>query len=183
MKTLKHTPLLLLVILCPVLLLLTACTEPKADVSNPQSFSKEGIHFEYPGNWEITEDTVEHDVRYIIAETPGDAILILQAFPKSLDMQLYTFGKRFSKAMGEELPIGKLVDVNFASIVELPDCQQLKETFAIELLTEHVKHQREYRKYSTENTSIFLIAQVQVDDYKRVEPGFELIFKSLNVDN
>jgi hypothetical protein len=42
-----------------------------------QKHHKDGIAFQHPGNWKITEATAEEGFHHVMVETTGDALVIV----------------------------------------------------------------------------------------------------------
>ena len=76
MKHIVNIPCLVI-----ALFLFVGCGERNAATDNPTSYSKAGLEFEYPGNWTVTEDTQQAGLRFLIVESPGDAVVIIQIYP------------------------------------------------------------------------------------------------------
>ena len=72
------------------------CGEPSAQVSQPKLYSKDGVEFRYPGNWKVTEDASHPDFRYIIVESPGDAIFGIHIYPHVLAMGLKEYAQWYA---------------------------------------------------------------------------------------
>ena len=80
---LKKKSISVAILFVTVLLASSGC-EKRADVVNVQEYSQDGIFFSLPGNWDVSEDVPESEetFRYIIVETPGDALFMLFKYPK-----------------------------------------------------------------------------------------------------
>ena len=49
-------------------------------MNNQLKYEKDGLSFSYPANWEVTEDFVSEDVRFVFVESPGDAIIKIEVY-------------------------------------------------------------------------------------------------------
>lgn len=58
--------------------------EKAADISSPVKYEKENVSFLYPQNWKITDDAIQKGVRYLIVESPADAIFIVKIYSKKM---------------------------------------------------------------------------------------------------
>jgi hypothetical protein len=164
-----------IIILTIFLFTLIGCGERAADIKNPKHYNKSGLKFSYPGNWEITSDDGLDSFRSIIVETSGDGIVIIQTYLASEAMSLQELADEFSKSMGDEMPIGEIVDIkNVAS-----SSTEISQTFSIKLLGERVPHDRKFvlKKFGSE--VCFLIYQISTEDTNKAIKGFELINSTL----
>ncbi|MCG8526206.1 MAG: DUF4720 domain-containing protein [Opitutales bacterium] len=160
-----------------ILLFLSGCLEPRANISSPKSYSNLGIQFEYPKNWKITEDEQDDFVRYLFIESPGDAIVILQIYGKEDKLDLENFAHDFSDNAKNELPIGVFSDSTFEVTGDY-----LEEKFTISLLNESVPHRRKYALRDYNEQICFIVFQVAEEDLDKTNPGFDLIIKTLKYE-
>ncbi len=174
----------LLVIWTIFLLGLLGC-EKAADISSPVRYEKENISFLYPHNWKVTEDVKRQDIHYIFVESPGDAISIVQIYSKSVFVSLSEFVEWFSSQSREETSAGNVGKSSFSTI-ERPTfstgLKGTKENFTINILGEQLPHIREYYAMDSNNKVAFLVAQTATEDLSKVEPGFNLILRSIVVE-
>jgi hypothetical protein len=61
--------------------------EPAADVEAQRVHAAEGLSFAYPGNWRLREEAGE-DVRTIVLESGGEALLLLQVLRPAVAIDL-----------------------------------------------------------------------------------------------
>jgi len=88
----------------------SGCGEPKADVALPKRYSKDGIKFQHSGNWKISEELKEEGVfRSVTVESPGDALVVVQAFDAKNVLPLKEYTELFSKETAKAMPIGELL--------------------------------------------------------------------------
>lgn len=173
-----------LTILIITLVTLTGC-ERAADISSPAFYEKQNIRFSHPGNWDVTEDVTQVDIRYLFVESPGDAIFIAQIYKKEDAVSLNEYAKWFSEQSKQETPFGDIGGNSFSQVSKqmLSGTHAgIKETFAIELLGETVPHVREYYSVETDTKVAFLISQTATEDLAKVEPGFDLIYGSFDME-
>ena len=159
--------------------LLASCGEPPADLSKKETYSSNGLTFQYPGNWEVTEDETVLEFRYIFVETPGDALVILQSYPKDLSEDLEAFAKDFSATAAEETPMADVITRSMEAKPEADGFQWMMEKVDITLLGETIPHVRYYATKPIGDRQIYLIQQVSTEDLNKVKQGFELVQKTL----
>lgn len=162
--------------------LLTGCGEPEVDVSNPKTHRSGAVTLDYPKHWKITAESVTPGLHSFTIQTDGNALVIFHSYPSEAADDLPTFSKSFSKSFSGAAtvtPFGKIAGAPFASVPEADGFEWTEESFTISLLDESVPHRRLYGTKDIEGRRIFLILQVASADAAKVEPGFQLIRKSL----
>lgn len=163
--------------------MLSSCNEPKADITSPKTHQTGDITFSYPGNWKITEDWDMTELQSFIIETPGDAIVIYQAFPIDEADKLEAYVENFSNLSEEEIAIGSVSKPTFTRLPDTAGFTWIKEEFEIRLLGESLPHSRLYGTKTIADRQAFIIFQVAEENYKQVLPGFQLIRDSIKIAN
>ncbi len=169
-----------------ILLLAFAGCEKTADVVNVQVYQHDGVSFSLPGNWNVSEDVTEGTFRYIIVESPGDALFMLNEHPKEDSLSLEKFVEAFTDNMSSELPFGQLSSLDRSAVEVVIDGETrkgIKNKIDIVVLGEKVPHEQTYFKLAHQRSDIFLITQVADEDKSLVDQGFELIFNTFRVTN
>ena len=186
-----------------ILLSVWGCGERAAQVQQPLDYRKAGVSFQYPpaktpswlagiretlnvrlnfpkGIWKVTQEMHELGIHYLFVESPGDAVMIVQAYPDDgdEDMKLKAFVKDFSGSAREDTPVGSFGPSTFDDVVREGRYESITERFSISLLGQSVPHIRVYKRAVVQNKVCILIAQVATEDLEKVQPGFELVFKS-----
>ena len=83
-------------------LLLSACeSKPFADLSQPSSFARHGVTFDYPGNWELTEtDAGAKDgakLHVMTMRTPSGAFMTIQSFEERMKLRVEDWAERLGQ--------------------------------------------------------------------------------------
>lgn len=169
-----------------IFLLSVSGCEKAADVSAPIAYKKGDIHFSYPGNWTVSDDTEQDGMRYLIVESPGDALLIVQVYGKQQALtSLSEYVRWFSAQSRKNIAVGSVAESDFFDI-ETQDISMgekgIRERFSIVLLGERVPHVRDYYMMEMEDKVAFLVAQSATDDMGKVTPGFKLILNSIVIE-
>ena len=154
------------------------CGEPGAQVGKPKLYSKDGVTFSYPGNWKVAEDSHQPGFRYIIVETPGDAILGIHIYPEALAMGLKEYAQWYADDTSKALPIGRITTSAFAPTRMSGEFEMIKEEFSISLLGETIPHTRHFRRKQTGSEVCYLTSQAASGDYLKASPGFDQIVNS-----
>ncbi|MCO6511370.1 MAG: hypothetical protein J5I65_11325 [Aridibacter famidurans] len=171
----------------PILLFavsLVACEKP-AEIAVPQQYNKDGISFTYPGNWSVTEDVEQDGYRYVIVETPGDALFMVQVYDEDEAFDLDLFVESYSEQMKAEIPFGTAEKGSRSSIERLIDGELrtgVYERFPVSLVGMKVPQVIEYYRVDSGGNAYFLITFVSDEDLEMVSPGFDQIFGSFAIE-
>lgn len=162
-------------------MLLSGCGEPAADVAVSKKYHKDGIAFQHPGNWKVTEATVEEGFHHVMVETPGDALVIVQVFPADDAATLKEYADAFSAAAAEEAPFGVVSKSKFIGLDPQEGWSRTKETFIIQVLGVKVAHTRLYHARDFGHWRCFVLCQTADEDWAKVEAGFRQIVSSVSI--
>jgi hypothetical protein len=160
------------------LALLAFGCERRAQTDNPQHYDKAGLQFDYPGNWEVTQDETDQGMRILLIESPGDAIYIIQIYPSADELPLDEFARAFAQAAAAETPIATLSASTFSAIRSEGKFEVLVEKLQVKLMGLRVPHTRTYHMARFGDSQCIFIAQVADEDKKDVTPGFDQIVGS-----
>ena len=155
------------------------CGEPEADLAAPLSYDNAGIAFDYPGNWKISDDGTEPQNRYVMVETPGEAITIVTLVPAEEAADLDGYSRVFSDEARKNTPVGDVSASTFSKVTGAEDKQAQTENFTISLAGESLPHTRHYRRVASDKSVCFVLAQAADEDMDKAKPGFDLIFSTL----
>ncbi len=168
-----------------VLLALAAmlgCGETRAKTGQPRGYEHDGLSFEYPGAWEVSADVEDEAVRYVLLESPGEAILLVQVYPAAEAMGLEAFAAAFSESALEE-PHGAGIGVSSFGKVEMKQGMEgLAEYFTVRMDEQSLPHTRHYRRYPAGDRVCFLIGQAPDEEEAEMIEGFHLVFSSFGYD-
>lgn len=159
--------------------LLSGCGEPAADVAVAKKHHQDGIAFQHPGNWKVTEATATDGFHHVMVETPGDALVIVQVFPADSAATLKEYADAFSAAAAEEAPFGVVSKSKFAELDPNEGWSRLKETFIIQVLGVEAAHTRLYHARDFGNWRCFVLCQTADEDWSKVEAGFRQVVSSV----
>ena len=167
----------------PLIGLLYGCGEKQPDLSNSITHQLGEIIFDYPGNWKVAEDSITATIHNLIIETPGDTIVIIQSYPLEMGIDLKALSREFSESAAHSIPLGSINKSVFSKRPKQWGYDWIAEDFESVFLGEAIPHQRIYGSKEVGDRQIFLILQVPVEDYQKVEKGFHLIANSLSGDS
>lgn len=164
------------------LLMLLGCGEKKADTTHPVLYSKDGVSFNMPGNWQVTEDEQEEDIRYLFIETPGDALMVIHVFGATNEApRLEEYTEFFIRESMNNMPIASRDMGATGAISKILNDQEFtgfRNEFTASFLGQQVPHTVEFFSVNTEARIAYLTTQVATEDLEKVEKGFEQILAS-----
>ncbi len=153
--------------------------EKAADVGHPQDYNKQGLSFQYPGNWKLTEGEPDGNYSYINIKSPGNALMMVLYF-KDLEspMVLINIAQTMSSMFKEELKLGSMREEDFKGIEGVVSSNYVKgvrETFVLDMYGTVVPHHRDYYKAERSNDVVLFLSQAADEDSEIAETGFEFI--------
>lgn len=169
--------------LVSIIIFTTSCQQA-ADVSNPVAYDKAGIKFDYPKNWSITEDDELKDVRFVLLESPGNAIFIIQVYREEDAALIREYADWFTDEAIKETPVFERTAGDYTKISATIDGETvsgLRQNFSINVFKLAVPHVAEYYRVEKGNKAAFLISQAAEEDLVNEAAGFELIIKSFKL--
>lgn len=173
-----------IVVTC-ILLLFFSC-ERAVDITKTRFYEKNNISFTYPKVWKVANDEEKNGYRNIFVESPGNSIFIIQVLDKSNALTLEEYSKLFSTNAIEATPVANRSKGNFTEFeinVNNNVLKGIQEDFSVSLLNQNIPHISKYYRLDTDEKVVYLISQTSIEDLKKVEPGFDLIIKSLSLYN
>ena len=157
-------------------------SEETADTDNPLIYEKEGVRFSYPGNWKITEDTVDISSHHIFIESPGNALFSIQIFSSIDAIPLHQFAEQFSE-LTQQKGFPRISNSVFSELEGSinPTGRYVQENFSIEVSGKQALHIRRYYSVGKNKKIAYLISQTATEDFPKVNAGFTLILTSFNL--
>lgn len=173
--------------------LLVAACETTPDVGNSKSYAKDGISFDHPGNWSVTEDVTTAGVRYLFVESPGSALLAALIHTPPTDESLEDFAVGFRRRLIQAVDDRALLEASKSStpsevgvpvraVVMGAPRDGVEHALAASALGEVVPHKFRAFKVELRSATIFLVAQAASEDWTLVAPGFDLVLSSFEVE-
>lgn len=156
----------------------TGC-EKTAQVGKAKTYQEDRVQFQYPGNWKVTSDSETANVRGIIVETAGAALVLVQIYPADLPLEIAEFARQFSKqAQKETIQIASWREPSYTAAEETQGYKVVTERASIALLGAEVPHTRRYHQKQFGDKIVFIIVQVADEDEHLVRAGFDQILQS-----
>lgn len=167
----------------PLLLLATGC-EKVAEVDAPRKYAKDGIAFDYPGNWTVSEEAfADLNWKLIDVESPGDAFVMITVFGFEDGSTLREYVKSFLEEI--EMPVGKVENLELAEITAKGKAGLLKglrNRMQLSLMGVNVPHTQEFYRIECTEGVVYVVCQSAEEDLKMTGPAFKQILGSITVD-
>ena len=162
------------------------CSEKRADVDDNERYKRNGISFDYPGNWKVTEDTEIDGFRYLFVETPGDAIVKVEIYANKDSFSLLDFVhldiESFNSEMKGIFKVGEKSEIAATKkTVGNNVFDGYEQKFDITILGVEVPHIKEFYLLKSDTVSAYIVYQVVTEDLGLVEGGFAQILGSFKV--
>ncbi|MFN9472369.1 hypothetical protein [Acidovorax sp.] len=174
-----------------LLLLAASFCQPALAAPNA-TYSKDGVSFEHPAGWKVTEDTVAQDetrLRSIDLEGPDDAVVTFNISPYLNGQNIEAFAATIAKsrndsekgagAIAQQLRYSAPTTAPLTRNVAGQDNKGVSQRFVISLLGQKLPHEARFFKANLGGTTAIVMTQVAEEYAKATEPGFTLVLKSL----
>lgn len=154
----------------------------KAESRQARSYSKDGLRFDHPGDWSVTEDEeYGFGVQRVTIKGHGDAISFVLLMPATVASPIGDYAREFAR-LTADAKIGIVLPSTFGEPVQSGGYEILTETWAMAGFGEPVPHTRVYRRRAFSDTVCFVITQVADEDRADAEGGFGMITGSLRYE-
>lgn len=174
----------------PFLLLLITLTLFIGGCSNSQAadtYSKDGISFQLPKQWSVSNDSQLFDERSIAINTTATSVVLIEGFAKDL-LEREPEHKQLSSSLKRYANNFKKRDITTKLQTSQPITEEtvqrlghngLKETQKF-IIADKVNELsiREYYRLDTKDEVIFITMDTNKDEYPQAASGFDVILKS-----
>ncbi|MBU45643.1 MAG: hypothetical protein CMN76_20715 [Spirochaetaceae bacterium] len=164
---------------------LTLSCEQSPNLEQSRTYNKQGIAFDYPGNWQLMEEDFSESGRYIMIRTAGDGLAIVQYYRETSFDSLREFADFMFKLYSEEFSHGALQDLNYQSIRENrrgAAIEGLRETHTLHESAMTLKMIRHYFRIWSGARWIYLTFHIPFKDHEKTWPGFSMILDSFSFE-
>jgi hypothetical protein len=171
-----------LIVLLIISLAIVAC-ERGADLDNIKIYENSGVSFKYPGNWNVTEDSIVDEVRFIFVESPGAGIMKVEIYNYEDSFELREFVVLDIDAVLSEMPsVLKVAKpdliVNLEKEISGKAYKGLMYEIDMSILGIELPHITEVFEFVSDSKTAYLSGQVATEDSHLVGGGFDLIVSS-----
>ncbi|MEZ8932221.1 MULTISPECIES: hypothetical protein [unclassified Vibrio] len=170
-----------------LLFFISACSEKPADMNNQLKYEKDGLSFSYPANWEVTEDFVNEDVRFVFVESPGYAIIKIEVYPTDQSFELKEFVELDIEARIKAIPsilnLGSDNEIKEAkTFINGTEFNGFKYEFNISVVNIDVPHVSESYSFASLEKVAYLTNQVATEDLEKVTGGFKQVLSTFKIE-
>ncbi len=174
-----------------MMVMLAGLAQPTLAAPNA-TYSKDGVSFEHPASWKVTEDSVAQDetrLRSIDLEGPDDAVVTLMFSPFLKAQNIEAFAATTAKnraesaksasAVAQQLRFGPVTTTPITRNVAGQESKGVSQRFEVSLLGQKLPHEARFFKANLGETTAIIMTQVADESAKAVEPGFALALDTL----
>lgn len=174
------------------LLLLGGLATQPAQAAPDAIYTKDGVSFQHPAGWKVTEDSVAQDetrLRSIDLEGPGESVVTFMFSPFLKDQVIETFAATTAKGRAESAQSASAVaqQLRFGTVTTAPitrnvagrESKGVAQRFVVSMLGQNLPHEARFFKADLGGTTVIIMTQVADEDAKAVEPGFTMALDSL----
>lgn len=174
------------------LALLAALAQQSALAAPNVLYSKDGLSFEHPAGWKVTEDSVAQDetrLRSIDLEGPDDAVVTFNISPYLQGQNIEGFAATIAKSRGEseksdgaiaqQLRYSPATTAPITRTVAGRENKGVSQRFVISLLGQKLPHEARFFKANLGGTTAIVMTQVAEEYAKATESGFALVLGTL----
>ena len=161
-----------------------------AHAAPPVTYSKDGVSFEHPAGWKVTEDVVSKDetrMRSIDLEGPNEAVVTFLFSPFFADQDIGQFAANTARHRADaarsntaqQARMGPVTAKPIARQVAGKENQGVSQRFVVTMLGLHLPHEARFFKATLGDTTVIVMTQVADEDAQAAEPGFVMALGTL----
>lgn len=176
-----------------LVLLVAGLAQPAMAAPNAV-YSKDGVSFEHPADWKVTDDAVEpgaNGMRSIDLEGPDESVITFMFSPflagQNIEKFAATAAKNRADASKGSAGATPAEQVRFGSVTSAPitrrvagkDNTGVSQRFVVTLQGQNLPHEARFFAANLGGTSAVIMTQVAVEYAQRTEPGFVMALDTL----
>lgn len=174
----------LLVFCC---LILVGCSEKQADIEKQNQYEKDELSFSYPGNWDVTEDSVTDGWRIIFIESPGDALMSIEVYANDESFELQEFVElsidELRSAMPDMLNMSETIAINeIETNLTNSVLNGYRYEFSLSIIGIEVPHVNDNFMFTYKDKTAYISSQVATEDLEKVKNGFQLVLETFDLE-
>lgn len=175
------------------LVLLAALAQPAMAAPNVV-YSKNGVSFEHPADWKVTDDAVEpgaNGMRSIDLEGPDESVVTFMFSPflagQNIEKFAATAAKNRADSSKGSAGATPAEQVRFGPVTSAPITRQVagkentgvSQRFVVTLQGQNLPHEARFFAANLGESSAVIMTQVAVEYAQRTEPGFVMALDTL----
>lgn len=185
----RATAVHLTLCLAALALLLVIGSVP-AHAAPPLVYGKDGVSFEHPAGWRVSEDVVAQDetrMRSIDLEGPNEAIVTLMFSPFFSGQDIDKFAAAAARNRADSARANTAQNARMGPVTATPITRQVagkenkgvSQRFVVSMLGQNLPHEARFFKAALDGTTAIIMTQVADEDAKGAEPGFTMALDTL----
>lgn len=172
-----------------MVLALTVWTPANA-ASDNFTYSRDGVSFDHPAGWKVTEDVVAQDetrMRSIDLEGPNEAVVTFMFSPffSGQDIEKFAAAAARNRAdaartnSAQQARMGTVKATLITRQVAGKESKGVSQRFVVSILGQNLPHEARFFKAALDGTTVIIMTQVADEDAKAAEPGFDMALNTL----
>lgn len=161
-----------------------------AHAAPPATYSKDGVSFDHPAGWKVTEDVVAQDttrMRSIDLEGPNEAVVTLMFSPFFSGQDIEKFAATAARNRADAAKANTSQQARMGPVTATPITRQVagkenqgvSQRFVVSMLGQNLPHEARFFKAALDGTTVIIMTQVGDEDAKAAEPGFAMALGTL----
>lgn len=161
-----------------------------AHAAPPVIYNKDGVSFEHPTGWKVTEDVVAQDttrMRSIDLEGPNEAVVTLMFSPFFSGQDIEKFAATAARNRADAAKANTAQQARMGPVTATPITRQVagkenqgvSQRFVVSMLGQNLPHEARFFKAALDGTTVIIMTQVGDEDAKAAEPGFAMALSTL----
>ncbi len=161
-----------------------------AHAAPPATYSKDGVSFDHPAGWKVTEDVVAQDatrMRSIDLEGPNEAVVTLMFSPFFSGQDIEKFAATAARNRADAAKANTAQQARMGPVTATPITRQVagkenqgvSQRFVVSMLGQNLPHEARFFKAALDGTTVIIMTQVGDEDAKAAEPGFAIALGTL----
>ena len=161
-----------------------------AHAAPPATYSKDGVSFDHPAGWKVTEDVVAQDttrMRSIDLEGPNEAVVTLMFSPFFSGQDIEKFAATAARNRADAAKANTAQQARMGPVTATPITRQVagkenqgvSQRFVVSMLGQNLPHEARFFKAALDGTTVIIMTQVGDEDAKAAEPGFAMALGTL----
>ena len=162
----------------------------QAHAAQPATYNKDGVSFEHPVGWKVTEDVVAQDetrMRSIDLEGPNEAVVTLMFSPFFSGQDIEKFAAAAARNRADAARANTTQQARMGPVTATPITRQVagkenkgvSQRFVVSMLGQNLPHEARFFKAALDGTTAIIMTQVADEDAKAAEPGFAMALDTL----
>lgn len=164
-----------------------ADADAAADTSASTTYAKDGLSFNKPSGWKVSEDVSNDGVRYLFVEAPGYALVGVNVFPtkqsktfKAYVQYMIAQAVEGAASAGAKRSKGSLKEVR--TTINGRTFQGYRNDFTVTFGSAVVPHTQTIYTFKSAQNTAFASFQAAKEELPAAKEGFDLVLSTFKID-